>query len=97
MAILKKLRNLKDENNTGFGTGATNTGGRFVNRDGGANVIKKGVGVFYRHSWYHTMLGMKRSKFLFLLFSSLRIQSDLQLSHRRFSRFYFHVFYSSSY
>jgi inward rectifier potassium channel len=67
MAMLKKLRHLKDENNTGFGSGATSTGGRFVNRDGGANVIKKGVNIFYRYSWYHTMLGMKRSKFLFLL------------------------------
>ncbi|MEO7923183.1 MAG: ion channel [Chitinophagaceae bacterium] len=70
MAILKKLRNLKDENNTGFGSGATSTGGRFVNRDGGANVIKKGVNIFYRYSWYHTMLGMRRSKFLLLLFLS---------------------------
>ena len=67
MAILKKLRNLKSEDNTGFGSGATSSGGRFVNRDGGANVIKKGVGIFYRYSWYHTMLGMKRSKFLLLL------------------------------
>jgi hypothetical protein len=39
MAMLKKLRHLKDENNTGFGSGATSTGGRFVNRDGGAIVI----------------------------------------------------------
>ena len=68
MAILKKIRNLNAENNTGFGSGATNTGGRFVNRDGGANVIKKGVGILYRYSWYHTMLGMKRSRFLLLLF-----------------------------
>ncbi|MEP6700485.1 MAG: ion channel [Bacteroidota bacterium] len=68
MAILKKIRNLNAENNTGFGSGATNTGGRFVNRDGAANVIKKGVGILYRYSWYHTMLGMKRSKFLILLF-----------------------------
>ena len=67
MAILKKLRNLSSDNNTGFGSGANSTGGRFVNRDGGANVIKKGVNVFYRYSWYHTMLGMKRSKFLLLL------------------------------
>ena len=68
MAILKRPRNLKAEDNTGFGSGATSTGGRFVNRDGGANVIKKGVSILYRYSWYHTMLGMKRSKFLLLLF-----------------------------
>ena len=67
MALLKKIRNLKAEDNTGFGSGASNTGGRFVNRDGGANVIKKGVSLFYRYSWYHTMLGMRRSTFLLLL------------------------------
>ena len=68
MALLKRLRNLKSEINTGFGTNSSSTGGRFVNRDGRPNVIKKGVGILYRYSWYHTMLGMKRGKFLFLLF-----------------------------
>ena len=68
MALLKRLRNLKAEENTGFGTNSNSTGGRFVNRDGKPNVIKRGVGILDRYSWYHTMLGMKRGKFLFLLF-----------------------------
>ncbi len=68
MALLRRLRNLQSEINTGFGTNSNSTGGRFVNRDGRPNVIKKGVGLLYRYSWYHTMLGMKRGKFLFLLF-----------------------------
>lgn len=68
MAILKRLRNLKTEENTGFGTNSNNTGGRFFNRDGNPNVITRGVGILDRHSWYHTMLGMKRGKFLLLLF-----------------------------
>ncbi len=68
MALLKRLRNLKTEVNTGFGNNSNSTGGRFINRDGRPNVIKKGVGVLYRYSWYHTMLGMRRGKFLFLLF-----------------------------
>ena len=68
MALLRRLRNLQSEINTGFGTNSSSTGGRFVNRDGRPNVIKKGVGILYRYSWYHTMLGMKRGKFLFLLF-----------------------------
>jgi inward rectifier potassium channel len=67
MALLKRLRNLRTDNNTGFGTNSSNTGGRFVNKDGKANVIKKGVGVLNRYSWYHTMLQMKRGKFLLLL------------------------------
>jgi inward rectifier potassium channel len=67
MALLKRLRNLRTDNNTGFGTNSSNTGGRFVNKDGKANVIKKGVGILNRYSWYHTMLQMKRGKFLLLL------------------------------
>ncbi|MBC7874633.1 MAG: Inward rectifier potassium channel Irk [Ferruginibacter sp.] len=68
MALMKKPRNLRTDNNTGFGTNSTSTGGRFVNRDGRPNVIKKGIGILNRYSWYHTMLGMNRGKFLFLLF-----------------------------
>lgn len=68
MALLKRLRNLKSDSTTGFGNNASSTGGRFINRDGKPNVIKRGVGILNRYSWYHTMLGMKRGKFLFLLF-----------------------------
>lgn len=68
MALLKRNRHLKAEDNTGFGTNSTSTGGRFVNRDGRANVIKRGTNILDRYSWYHTMLGMKRGKFLLLLF-----------------------------
>lgn len=68
MALLKKLRNLKSEINTGFGTNSTSTGGRFINKDGKPNVIKKGMGILDRYSWYHTMLGMKQGKFLLLIF-----------------------------
>jgi inward rectifier potassium channel len=68
MAILKRLRNLNPEINTGFGTNSSSTGGRFINKDGQPNVIKKGVGLLERHSWYHTMLAMKAGKFLLLIF-----------------------------
>ncbi|MEI2737685.1 MAG: ion channel [Chitinophagaceae bacterium] len=68
MALLKKLRNLRTDNTTGFGTNTNSTGGRFINKDGRANVIKRGVGILNRYSWYHTMLGMRRGKFLLLLF-----------------------------
>jgi inward rectifier potassium channel len=69
MAILKKLRNLKSEINTGFGTNSNSTGGRFINKDGKPNVIKKGVGILNRYSWYHTLLGMKQQRFGLLLLS----------------------------
>ena len=67
MAILKRNRNLKTEDNTGFGNQSSSTGGRFVNKDGQANVIKRGIPILSRFSWYHTLLGMKSGKFLFLL------------------------------
>jgi inward rectifier potassium channel len=67
MAILKRFRNLKSDDNTGFGTNSSNTGGRFFNKDGKPNVITRGAGLLDKYSWYHTMLGMKRGKFLLLL------------------------------
>ena len=69
MALLKRLRNLKSDITTGFSTNSNSTGGRFVTKDGKANVIKRGVGILNRYSWYHTLLGIKRGKFLFLLFA----------------------------
>jgi len=67
MALLKRFRNLRSEENTGFGTNSNSTGGRFINRNGKPNVIKRGTGILDRYSWYHSMLDMKRSKFLLLL------------------------------
>lgn len=70
MALIRKISSrLKPEDNSGFGSSATSTGGRFYNRDGRANVIKTGTGILSRYSWYHTMLNMPRAKFLLLLFS----------------------------
>jgi inward rectifier potassium channel len=70
MASKKINTRLKSEDNTGFGTNSSYSGGRFFNREGGANIRKKGVGILDRYSWYHTMLDMPRGKFLFLLLSS---------------------------
>jgi inward rectifier potassium channel len=53
--------------NTGFGTNASNYGGRFINKDGSANVQKKGIAGLDRISWYHTLLGLPSWKFLFIL------------------------------
>lgn len=69
MAFFRQNKNLVSENNTGFGVNSKDSGGRFYNRDTGrANVTKRGIGIFNRYSWYHTMIYMKRGKFLFLLF-----------------------------
>jgi inward rectifier potassium channel len=64
MAILRKISSrLKPEINTGFGINSSDYGGRFVNKNGRANIEKKGIGFFEKISWYHTMLLMPRWKF----------------------------------
>ena len=54
----------KSEINTGFGVNSSDYGGRFINKHGQPNVLKKGVGYFERISWYHILLEMPRWKFL---------------------------------
>jgi inward rectifier potassium channel len=68
MALFDRL-NLKGKSlvNTGFGASASSYGGRFINKDGSVNAVKKGVGILDRISWYHTMLDMSSWKFLFIL------------------------------
>ena len=68
MAIFKRKIDIQSDLNTGFGVNSENSSGRFYNRkSGGANVLKRGIGVLNRHSWYHTMLAMPRAKFLSFL------------------------------
>jgi len=69
MALLKKINsNAKAEINSGFGSNPGSYGGRFVNKDGSANIEKRGMHFLRRISWYHTMLEMPRWKFLGTLF-----------------------------
>jgi len=68
MAILRKKIDIQSDPNTGFGVNSENSRGRFYNRTtGSANVVKRGVNVLNRYSWYHTMLAMPRAKFLLFL------------------------------
>jgi len=60
----KKTRILASQSNTGFGTNPSNYGGRFINKDGTANIRKRGLHILARTSWYHTMLNMPSWKFL---------------------------------
>jgi hypothetical protein len=57
----------RSDENTGFGTNGSLSGGRFLNPDGSPNVIKRGAGILSRYSLYHTFLAMPRWKFLFVL------------------------------
>jgi inward rectifier potassium channel len=57
----------KPEINSGFGVNATNYGGRFINKNGRANIEKKGISFLEKISWYHTMLLMPRWKFFSII------------------------------
>lgn len=54
----------KTINSSGFGTSASNYGGRFVNKNGDANVRKKGIPFLESISWHHFMLSIPRWHFL---------------------------------
>jgi len=53
---------------TGFGSNTNQSGGRFYRPDGKPNIVKRGVGILERYSWYHTLLSISRWRFLLLLF-----------------------------
>ncbi|OIQ22127.1 MAG: Inward rectifier potassium channel Irk [Flavobacterium sp. MedPE-SWcel] len=53
---------------TGFGANSKSYGGRFINKNGTANVEKRGISFFNRISWYHIMKGMSAWKFIGILF-----------------------------
>lgn len=68
MNILKKINSkAKADSNTGFGTNASSYGGRFITKNGNANVRKSGVGFFEGISWYHTMVNIPRWKFFLII------------------------------
>lgn len=68
MAFLKKINsNAKTAANTGFGDNASNYGGRFLNKDGKANLRITGIGFLERYSWYHSMLAMPGMKFFLVI------------------------------
>ncbi|MBN9384426.1 MAG: transporter [Chitinophagaceae bacterium] len=65
MALMKKIDPyLKTNNDTGFGTNASNYGGRFINRDGTFNIRKEGMPFMERYSIFHHMLTLPRWKFI---------------------------------
>jgi inward rectifier potassium channel len=69
MALLRKINSkARAEINTGFGSNTSAYGGRFINKDGNANIEKRGVGILEQISWYHTLLAIPRWKFIALIF-----------------------------
>ncbi|MFL9845725.1 ion channel [Flavobacterium rhizosphaerae] len=69
MEIFKNINiKAKPSETTGFGTNPNSYGGRFINKDGTANIEKKGLNFFDRISWYHTLLNMSGWKFIGIIF-----------------------------
>lgn len=67
--VEKINQNAKADKNSGFGTNSSSYGGRFINKNGKANVEKVGMHVFYRTSWYHTMIDMNTWRFMSIILS----------------------------
>lgn len=66
--LLKKLNKKAQINNeTGLGTNTALGGGRFFNKNGVANIEVRGLPIWQRLNLYHTMLSLKRWKFLLLI------------------------------
>jgi len=77
MSRFKKINtNAQSEINTGFGTNSSDYGGRFLNKNGTANIEKSGIKYLEGISWYHLLLAMPRWKFftvIFIFFISLNL------------------------
>lgn len=70
MSVFKKRsKKLKTDNQTGFGTNAANYGGRFLDKEGSANIEKRGLPFFDQISWFHTLLRLPAWKFQIMIFS----------------------------
>src|SRR3954464_15442084 len=70
MAIHKKISStLKSNADTGFGVSPDAQGGRFINRDGSYNVVKRGIPFYERVSFFYKMLTMPALQFTLVLFT----------------------------
>jgi inward rectifier potassium channel len=68
MATYKKISsNLKSNADTGFGVSPDTQGGRFINKDGSYNVVKRGLPFYERVSFFFKMLTMPAWKFMLTL------------------------------
>ena len=64
MALLRKINSrAKTSIDTGFGENASSYGGRFLNKNGVANIRKTGISFLEKYSWFHSMLAMSRTRF----------------------------------
>ncbi len=70
MATHKKIKsNLQSNADTGFGTSPDTQGGRFINKDGSYNIIKRGIPFYERISSFYKLLSMPSLKFTSVIIS----------------------------
>ncbi|MBF2707648.1 ion channel [Flavobacterium soyangense] len=70
MALLRRINEkAKSYLSSGFGSNSSSYGGRFVNKNGTANVEKRGLHLWSRISWHHTLIDMETWKFLLIILS----------------------------
>jgi len=60
-------RSLRTIENTGFSANSSIEGTRLINRDGYVNLRKSGIPFYERISIYHSLIRMKRGRFMFLV------------------------------
>jgi len=71
MSYYKKINPFSRQNNdTGFATNTSDTGGRFINKDGSYNLVKEGMSFHKRFSIFNDMLNLSSWKFIGVIFLS---------------------------
>jgi inward rectifier potassium channel len=69
MSLYQKINPFsKINNDTGFATNSSDTGGRFLNKDGSYNLVKVGMPFRKRFSMFHDMLNLPTWKFITVIF-----------------------------
>jgi len=66
-------RRFRFENQTGFGASANTQGNRLLRSDGTFNVKREGLQFFDRINFFHELLNMSWTKFVFLIFSTYTV------------------------
>ncbi len=86
MPTLRHLnKSLKTNENTGFSDKSQDIGGRFINKDGSFNIVKRGVPFWHRWSLYNWLLSMPTWRFaLTMLFFYLVINVFFTLLYSLF-------------
>jgi inward rectifier potassium channel len=67
MANSSYPRSLRTIENTGFSANSAIEGSRLIDRDGNPRLRKTGIPFYERISIYHSLLRMRRTKFIFLV------------------------------